>query len=32
MPAGKEALLQDCGGIVKKNLEGDSLCVKTHKK
>lgn len=32
MPAGKEALLQDFGGIVKKSLDGDSLCVKAHKK
>lgn len=32
MPAGKEALLLDCGGIVKKRLDVDSLCVKPIKR
>lgn len=32
MPAGKDALLQDCGGIVKESLDGDNLCVKARKK
>lgn len=32
IPAGREALLQCDGGIVKKGLDGDSLCVKAHKK
>lgn len=32
MPDGKDCLLQECGGMVKKSLDGANLCVKAHKK